>query len=161
MSWPHPVRVVGVGSPLGDDAMAWEVVRELQQQKEWGSGIEFHAVEGGQRLLDVLDGHGTLVLVDALGSSVAPGTIQRLSWPDPHVEGLRPATTHHLQPAESLQLAATLGLLPPRVVIWTIAAERFEPHSTLSPAVAAAVPELVQRLVAELEAETAEPGLRR
>jgi len=27
MSWPRPIRVVGVGSPLGDDAVAWEIVR--------------------------------------------------------------------------------------------------------------------------------------
>ena len=96
MSWSRPVRVVGVGSPLGDDAVAWEVVRELQREKEWGSETEFQAVEGGQRLLDVLDGRGTLLLVDALGSRVAPGTIQRLEWPDPRIEALAIGTKLNL-----------------------------------------------------------------
>ncbi len=150
MSGPPPVRVLGVGSPWGDDAVAWEVVRQLKQ-KVWGSEIEFRALEGGQQLLDVLDGRGTLLLVDALVTPAAPGTIQRLEWPDPRLEALRPGTTHHLRLAETLQLAATLGLLPPQVVIWAIAAERFDPRAGLSPAVAAAVPGLVQRIVAELE----------
>jgi hydrogenase maturation protease len=131
--------------------VAWEVVRQLQREKEWGSEIEFHAVEGGQRLLDVLDGCGTLLLVDAWGSREAPGTIRCLEWPDPRLEVLRPGTTHHLRPAETLQLAATLGLLPPQIVIWAIAGGCFEPQSGLSPSVAAAVPELVQRIITELE----------
>jgi hydrogenase maturation protease len=167
MSWPHPVRVVGVGSPLGDDAVAWEVVRQLQRHADWGSEIEFHVLEGSHQLLDILDGHGTLILVDALASPPTlspksggegrvrgwtPGTIQRLEWPDSRLETLRPGTTHHLRPAETLQLAATLGLLPQSVVIWAIAGERFDPQTSLSQSVAAAVPEVVPQIVAELEA---------
>jgi hydrogenase maturation protease len=162
MNGPGRVRVAGVGSFSGDDAVAWEVVRKLQEQIELGSGagsksIEFHMVEGGHRLLDILDGQGTLVLIDALAGEIgespgapAPGSILRLDWPDPRLDFLRPGTTHQLGPAESLQLAATLGLLPPRVVIWGIAGECFDPRPGLSPAVAAAVLELVQRIAREL-----------
>jgi hydrogenase maturation protease len=125
----------------------------LQRQEKWGNEIEFHTVEGGQRLFDFLDGRGTLLLVDALASQAAPGTIERFEWPDPRIEALHPGSTHHLRPAETLQLAATLSVLPPRVVIWAIAGESFTPNSTLSPAVAFAVPELVGRIVAELHAE--------
>jgi hydrogenase maturation protease len=152
MSWPLPIRVVGVGSPQGDDALAWEVARMLQEQREWGNDIEFHVVEGGQRLLDVLDGTGTLLLIDALAPAGSPGAIQRFEWPDQRVEVLRPGSTHHLRPAEALQLAETLGTLPPRVVVFGIEAASLDPHQGLSPAVAAAVPELVQRIVSELEA---------
>jgi hydrogenase maturation protease len=151
MSGSLPIRVVGVGSPLGDDALAWEVVRRLQQQ-DWGSEVEFHTLEGGQRLLDVLDGRGSLLLIDALAPTGSPGTIQRFEWPDARLEVLRPGSTHHLQPAEALRLAATLGLLPARVVVWGIEGESFDPSSALSPAVAAALPELGQRILTELKA---------
>ncbi|MFN4259124.1 MAG: hydrogenase maturation protease [Gemmataceae bacterium] len=152
MSEPGPIRVVGVGSPLADDALAWEVVRRLQREDTWQGAIEFHTVEGGQRLLDLLDGQGTLVLVDALvaGECLSLGTIQRLEWPDARIEALRPGTTHQLRPAEALELAATLGLLPARVVIWGIGGACFDPHSGLSPAVADAVPELARRIADEL-----------
>jgi hydrogenase maturation protease len=150
MTWPVPIHVIGVGSPLGDDAVGWETVRQLQRQREWGSEFAFHTVEGGQGLLDLLDGRGSLWLVDALDSTETPGTILRLEWPDPRVEALCPGTTHHLRPAETLQLAASLGLLPAQVVLWAIVGACFGPQAGLSPAVAAAVPELVQLLVAEL-----------
>jgi hydrogenase maturation protease len=97
----RPVRVVGVGSPFGDDALAWEVVCRLQREKERGSGIEFHAVEGGQGLLDLLDGRGTLLLIDALSSAAAPGTIQRFEWPDPRIESGRQRRSNWQPPSAS------------------------------------------------------------
>jgi hydrogenase maturation protease len=150
MSWPRPLRVVGVGSPWGDDAVAWEVVRQVQREKEWGNEIEFHVVDGGQRLLDLLDGCGTLVLVDALASGEVPGTLLRLTWPDARLEALRPGTTHDLRPAEALRLAATLDLLPPQVLILAVARECFSSQPGLSSTVAAAVPDLVEKLLSVL-----------
>lgn len=160
MSWPLPVRVVGVGSPHGDDAVGWQVIRQLQQPGDqgWASppgAIEFHLVTGGQQLLDLLDGRGTLVLVDALLATPTlvneAASIQRLEWPDSRLNVLRPGTTHQLGPAETLELAAALGLLPPRVVIWAVTGAVFDPQANLSPTVIAALPLLVQRLAAELK----------
>jgi len=144
-----PIRVVGCGSPRGDDAVAWEVIRRLG-----GAGlddrVELHAVEGGHQLLDRLDGRGTLLLIDAISSVVGPGTIHRFDWPDLPIESLRPGSTHDLGPGEALRLAAPLGLLPPRVIVWGVEAACFDARTGLSPAVAAAVPELVRRIAEEL-----------
>jgi hydrogenase maturation protease len=114
-------------------------------------GVELHTVEGGYQLLDRFDGCGTLVLVDAISSGAAPGAIQRFEWPDLPIESLRPGSTHDLGAGVALRLAATLGLVPPRVVVWGIEGEQFEPGAGLSPAVAAAVPELVQCILQELD----------
>ena len=150
MSWPRPVRVIGIGSPLGDDRVAWEVVRMLQQ-RDWACVVDFHALEGGQRLLDVLDGKGSAVIIDALAPSGKAGTIHRFQWPDARLEVMRPGSTHHLRPAEALQLADTLGLLPALVIVWGIEGERFDPALDLSPVVLAAVPEVIQRIAEELQ----------
>lgn len=158
MSGPYPIRVVGCGSPVGDDALAWEVVRQLRAAVGTRPGLELHSVEGGQRLLDLLDGQGALLLVDGLAPQGKPGTIQRFVWPDRRVEVLRPGTTHHLRPPEALHLAATLGLLPARVVIFGIEVESLAPQGGLSAAVAAAVPELVRRIVQELGKAHQESG---
>jgi hydrogenase maturation protease len=136
---------------LGDDALAWEVVERLRQAKAWPGEIEFHVVEGGQRLLDALDGRGSLILIDALAPNGDAGRIRRFDWPDTRFEALRPGSTHHLRPAEALLLAASLGILPARVVVWGIEGATFEPHRPMSAAVAAAVPELVHHATAELE----------
>jgi hydrogenase maturation protease len=144
-----PIRVVGCGSPQGDDALGWEIIRLLRDE-DLPAEIELHAAQVGHQILDVLDGQGTLVLVDAMASVTAAGTIHRYVWRDLPVELLRPGTTHHLRPAEALRLAAALGLLPPRVIVWGIEAESFEAQTNLSSAVATAVPELLRRITEEL-----------
>lgn len=151
MSWPCPIRVAAVGTPWGDDALAWEVIRQLRPRFADRPGIELYALEGGQRLLDVLDGQGTFLLVDAVATGNAPGTIHCFEWPEPRMEVLRPGSTHHLRPAEALELAGALGLLPPRILVFGIEIQCLDPHQGLSPSVAAAVPTLVQRIVNEVE----------
>ena len=151
MTLPLPIRVIGCGSPRGDDALAWEVVRQLRNHGQILQAVELHAAEGGHQILDLLDGRGTLILVDAVSSGAPPGTIHRLEWPDRKVETLRPGSTHHVRPAEALHLAATLGLLPARVVVFGIEATSFDPNAGLSEPIASAVPELVQRILEELE----------
>jgi hydrogenase maturation protease len=145
-----PARVIGCGSPQGDDAVAWEVIRRLRGDERLLHGAELRTVDGGHQLLDVLDGRGTLVLVDAVSSGGVPGTIHRFEWPDDRLETLRPGTTHDMRPAEALALAETLGMLPPRVVVFGIEAASVEPALGLSHAVAAAIPGVVDRILEEL-----------
>jgi hydrogenase maturation protease len=151
MTWPRPIRVVGVGSPRGDDGLAWDVVRKVRERRGFRPELEFYTVEGGQRILDVLDGRGTLLLVDAVRASTRPGTIHRFEWPDDRIESLRPGSTHDMRPAEALRLASVLGIAPARVIVFGIEAETIDPQQGLSQPVLAAVPELVRRLLNELE----------
>jgi hydrogenase maturation protease len=146
----RPIRVIGVGSPHGDDAVGLVAVRLLRAAASDGS-IEFHAVDSGQRLLDFLDGQGSLILIDALRrESAIAGTIQRLTWPDERIEALHPGSTHALGVPQALQLAEALGQLPKQMVIFAIEIGASVPGEQLSPAVAAALPELVNRVRAEI-----------
>ena len=155
MNLPRPIRVVGVGSPLGDDAVAWEAIRQLRDRPGLPPGIEFFMVEGGQRVLELLDGRGTLVLVDAVAADDKPGMIYRFDWPDERIANLRPGSTHDLRPAEALRLAAALGIAPQHVLVYGIEIESLDHAPCLSPSVLAAVPELVRQLAVELEVEYA------
>ncbi|MFN8544659.1 MAG: hydrogenase maturation protease [Candidatus Binatia bacterium] len=147
---PLPVRVVGCGSLHGDDAVGWVVVEALGPR----AGVSVHRVEGGAQLLDLLDGRGSVLLVDAVRSGAAPGTVHRLAWPSSALVALRPGSTHDLGVAAALELAATLGTLPERVIAFGIEAERLDPGTGLSAAVAASVPRVVAALGAELEGRT-------
>jgi hydrogenase maturation protease len=151
MSWPRPIRIVGVGSPLGDDALGWEAVRLLRERPEWIPDAEVYQVEGGQRILDLCDGHGTLLVIDAIVSGGKPGTIYRFEWPDSRIESLRSGSTHDLRPAEALRLAEALGMAPGRIVIFGMEMESKTALSGLSHSVQAALPQLVRYLVEELE----------
>jgi hydrogenase maturation protease len=150
MSWPTPIRIVGVGSPHGDDALGWEAIRLLRERIPSTAAVEFHLIDGGQRLLDLLDGQGSLFLVDAVSSGSPPGLLHRIDWADRCVETLSPGCTHDLRPAESLRLAAALGMLPSHVTLYGIEVGTLEPCAELSPSVAAAVAELVRRIEEEV-----------
>ena len=150
MSFPRPVRVIGVGSPQGDDAVAWRVVGRMREQIGTNERIAFHRVDGGQRLLDLLDGRGTAVILDAAEGAGTLGTMVRLHWPNDQLGALRPGTTHDLDLDAALRLAETVGVLPPNVVVYAIAAESFSPGDELSPPLAAAVPALAARVISDV-----------
>jgi hydrogenase maturation protease len=155
MGLSTPVRVVGVGSPNGDDAVGWEVIRCLRLIRPRLPGVEFFEVGGGQCLLDLLDGQGTLILIDGLAGDGPPGTIRRFTWPDSCLDAMVPGSTHALGPAEALRLAAALGLLPPYVVIFCVEIAGFHPEVGVSAIVATAVPEMAQRIEKELACSSA------
>ena len=150
MPLPPPIRVVGVGSAQGDDAVAWEVVRLLRERAAAYPGVDFYRVGGGQGLLALLDGLGTVLVLDAIRTGAAPGTIYRSHWPDPRIDSDRPGSTHSLRVAEALQLAASVGLLPAQVVLYGVELHSLQPGAGLTAEVSAAVSELVRQIEAEL-----------
>jgi len=149
VNWPRPIRVIGCGSPHGDDAVAWQVVARLRNEKP-ALDAELHSVSGGHAMLNLLDGTGSLVLIDAVSAGTESGTIHRLDWPTARAEVLRPGSTHALRPAEALQLASSLGLLPSHVIVWGIEVTGVQPGLGLSRPVAEAVVLLARRVVEEL-----------
>src|SRR5208282_6898835 len=56
------VRVVGVGSPHGDDRVGWRLVEDLAESA--GPGVEAVVVAQPLGLLDYLDGCSALIVVD-------------------------------------------------------------------------------------------------
>ena len=104
-------------------------------------------------VLDLLDGAGTVLLVDAMrttGGGRDPGVVVRAeSGP----EGLPVAlgsslSSHGLGLAEAVGLAAALGPVP-RVVFFGVEVGDVRAGRGLSPAVDAAIPELVEAIVRE------------
>lgn len=150
MTLPSPIRVIGCGSPLGDDAVGWELIRYLRQIGTGSNDTELHAVSGGDQLLDKLDSAGTLLLIDAVRSGAPPGTIHRMEWPDKRVETLQPGSTHQLGPSAALRLAETLGLLPRRVIVFGVEAGAIEPAGELSEPVTAIIPHLAECINEEI-----------
>lgn len=151
MSVPSPIRVVAIGSAHGDDAVAWHVIEQLRKSSQSHGMIETHRVDGGQRLLDLLDGQGTLVLIDAVRTGGTPGAVYRFDWPDARIESLRPGSTHEVSPAEALRLAQTLGSAPRRVIIFGVEIAEPGPLPGLSPQVRAAVPDAVAAVICEVQ----------
>lgn len=155
MNPPLLGRVIGVGSPHGDDAVGWHIVRGLPPRP----GVEVHALLGWHDLPSVLDGRGWLIIVDACVTGAAPGTISRFGWPDTRLPALRPGSTHGIGPGEALGLAQSLGLLPHRVDLFGVEAT-LATGDRLSAAVAAVVPEAVRLVNEEIAGKVASGGIQ-
>jgi hydrogenase maturation protease len=156
----HTVLVAGVGNAMRrDDGAGLAVARRV---RELGApdGVEVRAAEGEPvGLLELWDGRDAVVLVDAMRSGAAPGTVRRLdASAGPLPRWLRGSTsTHAVALAETVELARALGRLPPRVVVYAVEGERFDAGAGLSDGVAAAVERLGEAVLAEAAALAAAP----
>jgi hydrogenase maturation protease len=141
--------VIGVGNAYrGDDAVGLLVARRLRAR-----GLEAIEEEGEPvALIDTFAGRDTVVLVDAVRSGSAPGTVHRADVSDRSLPSalLGSTSTHAIGLGEAIELARALGRLPRRIVVFGVEGARFDAGAALSPDVAAAVPRLVESVAAEL-----------
>ena len=147
--------LLGLGNPiLTDDGIGVYVVRAVADR--WsGAGVDFQeASVGGLRLLEVIAGYDRLILVDAIQTpDGAPGQIHRLT-PDDLRASLHAGSTHDLSFQGALAWGRRIGMaLPPDDAITIIAVEAEDVLTfgeALTPAVAAALPDAVEAVLAEL-----------
>lgn len=144
--------VVGLGTPeRHDDGVGLVVVEALRAVAP--AAVAIHLLpRQALELLTLWEGRRQVWVVDAVHSGAPPGTCHRLQpaaqhWPA-HWQG---GSTHGLGLAEGIALAEILGMLPNRLVVYGIEGADFGLGEGLSPEVAAAVPQVVSRLQAELE----------
>lgn len=147
---PSSVLVIGVGNELrGDDAAGVQVARRVRSRL--GSvGIEVEEEQNDPTaLLERWQGREAVVLVDAVRGR--PGAIHRLDAsqrPLPH--GLRrSASSHAVGVDEAIELGRALGKLPARVIVYAVGGRHFQAGGGLSDELAAVLPELTDRVLAE------------
>ena len=145
--------VIGVGNSLrSDDAAGLGVARALRAMAA-GSEIVVREEEGETlTLLDAWEGARALVLVDAVCSGAAPGTVHRFDASEgPLPDHLRSSSsTHAVGLSQAIELARALGRLPARVVVFGIEGRRFDAGSELSSEVRALVDPLAERVLGEV-----------
>jgi hydrogenase maturation protease len=153
----QPILVAGIGNIfLGDDGFGPEVARRLAAGSEAGplpQGVRVvdYGIRGMHLAYDLLDGVGSLVIVDALPGEGPPGTLTVLEV-EPEDLGEGELDAHGMDPVSVLgSLGALGGELPPTYVVGCRPADLSEGIGLSAP-VAGAVDEaaaLVLRLVAE------------
>jgi hydrogenase maturation protease len=146
------VRILGIGSPSGDDQAGWLTVDALL-----ASGVQ----RSGERVIDKLDRPGAnlipllentswVILVDAMQGGGPAGRIQRFGrkdWPD-YCRGL---SSHGLGVLDALSLAQALGSLPARLDLYGIEIGSAEPGDEAGECVQAAAQQLARRIALDLD----------
>jgi hydrogenase maturation protease len=152
-----PVVVIGVGNPWrGDDGVGAAVARAVAARLgrcDPRPEVDVVEVDGEPaRLLELWADRGLAVVVDAVVSGAAPGTVHRGA-----VLGLAPSRaaaggSHAVGIADAVALGRALGRMPARLVTVGVEGAGFDhvDHLTLDPRVAAAVPEAAELVVREV-----------
>lgn len=151
--------VIGVGNAMRrDDGVGLAVAERVRARAAAGlsgsepqSRVEVVACEDEpSRMLDAWDGAEVALVVDAVSSGAAPGTVHRY---DASERALPAAvfrgSTHAFGVGETIELARALRRLPGRVRVYGVEGAEFAAGEGLSADVEAAVEPLVQELLEE------------
>ena len=142
------IRVIGLGSPFGDDRAGLRVIQLLSGRLP--ETIDLVALDRpGGTLVNWMQGVEHLILVDAVSSDANPGSLVRLSVAD-LCKHTRSLSSHELGLAETLRLAEALGALPTTIEIFGIELGSCRGEA-LSQAVEKAATALAAYLVRQLE----------
>lgn len=144
------VLMLGIGNRYRSDDGVGPVIAE--RLCALGIPAEERSGEGAD-LIDAWQGYDAVIVVDACRSGATPGTVMRIdATAEPLPAGLFHYSSHLFGLAEAVETARALGRLPPRLTVFGIEGAAFGFGDTLSPAVEAAVDEVVRLVVAEVRA---------
>ena len=145
------VVVIGVGNLYrSDDGLGPLVVRNLRAMMPGGARFIEHSGEGAG-LMQACSGAGRVIIVDAVSSGTAPGTIHRIDCSRKQIPaGISFRSSHAFGVAEGIATAEVLGQLPPEIILFGIEASSYKSGTAVSTPVQTAIPHLSAIIVEEI-----------
>ena len=149
--------VIGLGNPiLRDDSVGLRVARALRSKLSGAPNVEvaedFH---GGLRLMERLVGFERAIVVDAILTGAAPGTLHVLGVDGPPTQ--RSASAHDLDLPTALTMGRQAGANLPKtediLLVGIEAEDVLNFGEQLSPEVEGAIPQAVGLILAQLKDE--------
>lgn len=149
------IKIIGLGSPHGDDQAGWQVIQKLEQE-ELPENVELLSLDRpGPALLGYLRDCDRAILIDACMAGWAAGAINRFSLQElldcAESQG---GSSHQLGIADSLQLALITGQALPDIQLFAIQIEQSQPLQPTGDAVTSACNKLSHQLLKQLYTET-------
>jgi hydrogenase maturation protease len=149
-----PLVIIGYGNrDRGDDAAGLLVAGRLTGILP--TKVTIRQISGdGTALLEAWRGFETAIIVDAMLSGAEAGTVRRFDVQEV-IEGqrFRLSSSHALGLEEAVKLAAALGKLPPRLIVFGIEGQNFSAGAPVSEQVLASIERAARRIV-ELQSQT-------
>jgi hydrogenase maturation protease len=146
--------VLGLGNLLcGDDGAGVAAVDLLRRRFQ--APADARVLDGGTlglSLLPYVEDARDAILVDAIRADGPPGGPVRLEGSDVPLAAMERLSVHQVGVADLLGGAHLVGRLPQRLLLLGVIPESIELRFGCSASVEAALPDLVERIVAEAEA---------
>jgi hydrogenase maturation protease len=144
------IRIIGIGSPFGDDAAGLMAARQLAAAPPPDTEV-VEADRPGATLIELLDGADAVILIDAAHSGAAPGTLHDLDLQDLSRQPIALVSSHGFGVIDAVRLASALGRAPARGRVLAIETGLVDTPAlpigrrSLSPVACAAVERAVER----------------
>ncbi len=144
--------VLGIGNLImQDEGVGVRVVEALERDHAMPAGVTL--IDGGtsaMELLDELSNLDHLIVVDAINAGKPPGTLVRIEGDEVPTFFRTRLSPHQIGLPDVLASLEFLGAQPKKMVILGVQPQTMELGMELTPVVAAQVPELVNRVLAEI-----------
>jgi hydrogenase maturation protease len=147
------VRILGIGSPSGDDQAGWLTVDALLARgvRPMHGGMVIEKLDRpGANLIPLLENASRVILIDAMQGNGQPGQIRHFDQQDWRGYG-HGLSSHGFGVFDALSLAQALGSVPPKLDLYGIEIGSVNPGEAPGGEVQAAAVRLAQRIAASLE----------
>ena len=142
------VLIIGYGNPLrGDDRLGWIAVERLEQIPELARDPSVEFVTCHQltpELAESVSQVDTAIFIDAAAEGT-PGTVRCDSLTVDASQS--DALGHHFTPMRVLSYAKAIFGHAPNALVLSVTAKQFDLGEPLSPAVEAAIPAVIERVL--------------
>jgi hydrogenase maturation protease len=146
------ILVLGLGNTImSDDGFGVKVVTALSSRYRFPEAVKL--LDGGTLGLDLLphlEGVEKLLIIDALEMTAAPGQVFRLEGEEVPRAFASKLSVHQMGIQDLLAVAELQGYLPGTLVVWGVQPQSIQMGTELTPAVEAALPEVVEAVADEL-----------
>lgn len=148
------IKVLGIGSPFGDDQVGWKVAEVLKKHMSTYVNTPQHLIieshdRPGMRLIELMSGASAVFIIDAVKSNSEAGTIHRFKNNEIFAAETR-FSTHDIGVSQALQLGSALNLLPDNIIVYGIEIDTSESGTILSHKVEHAIELVVVQLKNEI-----------
>jgi len=147
-----PILVMGVGNVLlMDESIGVRAIEELEKRFTFSNDVEL--LDGGTSGIELLRYIGKrkhLIIVDAIKSGHAPGTVLKVAGEDVPKKFMTRISPHQLGISDLLAAARLTDELPEKMVLYGVEPGSMEMKLGLTDAVAASLDKLLQTIVDEL-----------
>lgn len=119
-----PIRIIGIGSPFGEDQIGWQAVDGLAKtdiQAQFASGLIsiLSSDRPGAKLLEHMHGAKMAILIDAMQAGLRPGSIKRVDEHEIETDEVL-LSSHGYGIGSAIKLGRALDSLPDKIVIYGI-----------------------------------------
>lgn len=146
------VLVLGIGNVLMmDDSVGVRAIEELDKKYRFPEGVELlDGGTSGMELLSYFGGRDHLIIIDALKSGLAPGTVVRVEGDDVPARFMTRISPHQLGLSDVLAAATISDQLPRNLVLFGVEPKTVELGLGLSKEVRGSLDKLVLTVIKEL-----------